>query len=237
MALDKITAGDTKGIYWIGGSKGGVGKSMLAIAALDYLLSKGEKVLLVECDTSNPDVWKMYHQEVDDTELIKLDEADGWVDFVNVCQDNPRQIIVVNTAARNNDAVTQYGATLNSSIEELGRPVVALWVINRQRDSMELLRDFVEVIPRASLHVVRNGHFGEERKFELYNDSPIRRDLVEGRGGMSLLLPDLADRVADDLYVKRLSIAKGLKALPLGNRAELGRWRSETRKVLSQVLG
>ena len=27
-------------IYWVGGSKGGVGKSMLTIATLDYLLAR-----------------------------------------------------------------------------------------------------------------------------------------------------------------------------------------------------
>ncbi|MGH7435886.1 MAG: hypothetical protein ACRENE_09450 [Polyangiaceae bacterium] len=47
-------------IYWVGGSKGGVGKSMMTLATLDYLLEQGAKVVLVECDTSNPDVWKAY---------------------------------------------------------------------------------------------------------------------------------------------------------------------------------
>jgi hypothetical protein len=48
---------------------------------------------------------------------------------------------------------------------------------------------------------------------------------------------DLADRVADDLYTQRLSIGAAAKALPIGNRAELRRWRGEVRKVLSQLLG
>ena len=61
-------------IYWIGGSKGGVGKSMMTVVILDYLLEQGEKVLLVECDTSNPDVWKAYGNEMEG-ELIDLDEA------------------------------------------------------------------------------------------------------------------------------------------------------------------
>jgi cellulose biosynthesis protein BcsQ len=43
-------------IYWVGGSKGGAGKSMMTIATVDYLLERGDKVLLVECDTSNADV-------------------------------------------------------------------------------------------------------------------------------------------------------------------------------------
>jgi len=44
-----------KPIYWVGGSKGGVGKSLVTMATLD---TSGETLLLIECDTSNPDVWK-----------------------------------------------------------------------------------------------------------------------------------------------------------------------------------
>ena len=51
-------------IYWVGGSKGGVGKSMMTIATVDYLLERGKKVLLVECDTSNPDVGNAYQDEL-----------------------------------------------------------------------------------------------------------------------------------------------------------------------------
>ncbi len=34
------------------GGKGGVGKSMTTIAALDYLLAEGSSVVLVECDNA-----------------------------------------------------------------------------------------------------------------------------------------------------------------------------------------
>lgn len=43
-------------IYFIGGDKGGVGKSFASIALIDYLLGKKQRVFLVESDTSNPDV-------------------------------------------------------------------------------------------------------------------------------------------------------------------------------------
>ena len=58
---------------------------------------------------------------------------------------------------------------------------------------------------------------------------------MEGRGGRSVTFPDLADRVADDLYSKRMSIAVASKDMPLGNRAELHRWRGEVKKMLAQV--
>ena len=223
-----------RNIYLVGGSKGGVGKSMLTIAAIDYLLSKGDPPLLIECDTSNPDVWKAYHEEIP-SETIDLDEADGWIQLVNLCDSKRDATVIINTAARNNKAVTLYGQTLDTTLAELGRKLVTLWVINRQRDVLELLKEFQAAIPNALVHVVRNAWFGEERKFELYNSSKLK-DAIEGKGGKSITFPELADRVADDIYMRRLSLGAAAKVLPLGNRAELARWRGEVKKVLAEVI-
>jgi hypothetical protein len=221
-------------IYWIGGSKGGVGKSMMTVVMLDYLIGAGEKVFLVECDTSNPDVWKAYSEKLEG-ELIDLDKAEGWIRLVNACDVHRDGVVVVNTAARNNLAVTQYGPTLDGSLEELGAKLVVFWMINRQRDSLELLTEFMDAMPSADVHVVRNGYFGDEGKFELYNTSTLRT-AIESRGGKSVTLPDLADRVADDIYCQRLALSDAAKTLPIGNRAELGRWRTKVRKVLAEVV-
>ncbi|WP_443093091.1 nucleotide-binding protein [Duganella callida] len=222
-----------KNIYLIGGSKGGVGKSLVSMATVDYLMQRDEEVLLVDADTSNPDVWKAY-KDIVRTDLLDLDKADDWIELINLCDNNPECIVVINTAARNNKGVSAYGTTLNGTLSELKRKLVTLWVINRQRDSLELLKEYMDAIPDAIVHVMRNGYFGEERKFELYNSSK-RRTLVEERGGLSLTFPDLADRVSDDIYSKRLSIALAAKDLPLGNRAELHRWRAAVKSLLDQL--
>jgi CobQ/CobB/MinD/ParA nucleotide binding domain len=215
-------------------AKGGVGKSMMTSATIDYLLDKGQSVVLVESDTSNPDVSKAYESLLP-TEVVNLDTRNGWVDFVNICDANPQAAIVVNTAARNNESVRMYGPTLDRSLEEMSRTLVVLWVINRQRDSLELLKEFMQTLLTAEVHVVRNGYFGDESQFELYNESEMRQ-CVEGRGGKSVTFPDLADCVADDLYTKRLALSTAATVLPIGNRAELGRWRGEVRKVLLQLV-
>ena len=222
-----------KNIIIVGGSKGGVGKSMVAMALMDYLLERGEKLLLIESDTANPDVWKCYREQVE-SQLVNLDDADGWIQFVNVCDSQKDRLVVVNTAARNNQGVSAHGATLNSTLVELGRRLVTLWVINRQRDSLELLKEYMDAIPGGLVHVVQNGYFGTEERFELYRGSKIR-EAVEGMGGQSVLFPNLADRVTDDLYTRRLAISTALATLPLGNKAELRRWRSEVEKVLGLV--
>ena len=73
-----------KNIYLVGGSKGGVGKSIVTMATIDYLQTLGETVLLIESDTSNPDVYKAYRDSTR-AELLDLDEADGWIQLVNLC--------------------------------------------------------------------------------------------------------------------------------------------------------
>jgi len=221
-------------IYLVGGSKGGVGKSLVSMALVDLLLARGERILLIESDTGNPDVWKAYHETVEAV-LLNLDEAAGWIELVNLCHAQPDVAVVINTAARNNKGVTAYGETLNGTLAELDRTLVTLWVINRQRDSLELLKEYMEAIGGGELHVVRNTHFGEQAKFELYNGSKLRT-LLEERGGRSLNFPDLADRVSDDLYSNRMSIASAAVEMPIGNRAELARWRTEVKKALSPLF-
>ena len=220
-------------IYIIGGSKGGVGKSLLSIALVDYLVSNNESVLLLESDTGNPDVWKAYKDSIK-CELINLDEADGWIQLVNICDENKDSIIVINTAARNNISVSKYGDTLNSTLDELKRKLVTFWIINRQRDSLEMLIEYTDTMNNSLTHVVKNGHFGDDRKFELYNNSKTKKSVEESKG-KSLYFPDLADRVSDEIYTNRMSIEGALKEMSIGNRAELNRWKNEVKNMLVGV--
>ncbi|WP_175889609.1 protein mobD [Burkholderia cepacia] len=210
-------------IYMVGGSKGGVGKSFVTLALVDYLRRTDFNVVLVETDTSNPDVMKAVHAEIE-CASCNLDDVSGWIDFVNFCDTHRDAIVVVNTAARSQAGVEQYGGTLASALDELARRLVVLWVINRQRDSLELLLKFGATFPNAITHVVRNGYFGSPDKFTLYRDSQLR-NAVEAQG-QSLDFPDLADRVADELRSQRLSVGKAAQTMHIGERAELLRWRA-----------
>jgi hypothetical protein len=146
-------------IYLVGGSKGGVGKSMVTLALADYLQRQGTPAVLLETDTSNPDVMKALRDEIK-CAAYDLDDADGWIGFVSFCDTHRGAAVIVNTAARNQTGVARYGGTLARTLAELERQLVVLWVINRQRDSLELLHIFGQTFPDTVTHVVRNGYFG-----------------------------------------------------------------------------
>ena len=87
QAIQEVSLEEAKdnGLYLVAGSKGGVGKSMVTMALVDLLREQGQNVFLVECDNSNPDVWKAHKDEIR-CELVNLDEAEGWIRFLSLAQ-------------------------------------------------------------------------------------------------------------------------------------------------------
>ena len=65
-------------IIMVGGGKGGVGKSTVVFSVVDFLLSKGEKIVLVETDDSNPDTYKSLNKLVT-SELCNLDAEETFM--------------------------------------------------------------------------------------------------------------------------------------------------------------
>ena len=224
-------------LYYVGGSKGGVGKSLVSFALVDYLVSREQHVLLMDTDTSNPDVYKA-HKDADTPALVckmrHLDDADGWADMLNTVESHPEHVVVINSAARSKEGTTDYGELLKVALAELRRDLVTFWVINRHRDSIELLHSFQHIFSDAPIHVCRNLHFGTADRFGLYNSSKIK-EKVEQRG-VTLDFPELASRVVDTLYSGRTPIWQAVADLPIGNRVELLRWRARCGEMFDSAL-
>ncbi len=222
-----------KPVYMVSGSKGGVGKSIVSMSLTHYFTRRGENLLLVDADTANPDVGKAYGKTVE-TVYINLDEKDGWMDLANLLAEHPDETVVINTPARSGEGVRLYGMLLTESMQELDRKLVTLWVINSQRDSLQLLKEYLDTVNGGTTHVMRNLYHGPERKFELYNGSKIRT-AVEAQG-KTFNFPEVADRISDQLHSERLTIQKVIEIAPIGNRAEVNRWVKECATVFDGVV-
>ena len=223
-----------RNFYLVAGSKGGVGKSLATMSLIDYLLAHDNKVFLFESDTSNPDVAKSHANTVPH-QLVDLDGRDGWIEMVNRVGELADYTCVVNTGSRSNTAVGKFSSLLEGGLSELGVDLITIWMINTQRDSVELLHDYRASLPGARIHVMRNEHCGET--FSLYDNSDIRA-AVEASGGKSHVFPALAGRVTDQLYNGRqtLQTLETAATSPLGNRMEVRRWRNQVSKVLDAVV-
>jgi hypothetical protein len=231
-------------IFMVGGSKGGVGKSIVCAALVDYLSAiRGEKVYLVESDTSNPDVGRTYFKPVDGVQQIPgeafdLDEAEGWVNLINAAEAYPDHHVVVNNAARNGKGIAAYADLLADSLRNLEREVVTFWVINQERDGLELCKKYMEMVPFGVLHIVRNEYYGNLEKFQLYEDSKLKT-IIEGQG-RSLYFPKLNSMVCDELRNNNILVPVALEdkeCFRLGSRTVLERWRERYKQMFGEVIG
>lgn len=222
-------------VFCIGNDKGGVGKSLCAMGLLDYLQSHGETPFLIEADTSNPDVWKAYGSTIDSA-TISLDDLEGWLALLDQCAAADERTIVLNQGARSGVSIERFGDRLLEGLRVLGSELVTFWVINNQRDSLELLRDYATYLPGTTIHVVRNEFFAPPERFVEYNGSKLRAD-IEAKGGRTLTMPTLATRVTSQLYGhERITLAAAATSGPFGNRIEASRWRSAVGAMFSEAL-
>lgn len=222
-------------VLFVGGDKGGVGKSMMTVAAIDYYLhrSPAERVVLVESDSANPDVGKICDSIADvEQVLADLDTEAGWLGLADCVARHPGPI-VINSAARNGAGRREYGHLLAAACQEMHRELVLAWPINRQRDSLQQLAEARGTFD-GRIIVLRNLYFGDANKFELFNGSNLRKD-IEASGGAALELPELNDRIADRMNCERISL-DALASEGMGTKLAIRVWREKVDRIMAEVL-
>jgi hypothetical protein len=216
----------------IGGGKGGVGKSMVTMGIIDVLLTNGEQVVLVESDDSNPDTHKALNKLVT-SEICNLDKEDGFIKLGNIIEANPAAYVVVNSAARATENIIEHGGIVADVVKEQKRELVMLWPINRQRDSIELLKGFLDGTNGSydATYVIKNIYFGSTEKFSLF-DASAQKNRVTG----TLDYPELNDLLADKIIDKRLAFSSAIEGLSIAERSVLTRFRNSVQKMFETVL-
>ena len=235
-------------IYVIGGGKGGVGKSITSHALVDCLRTpvldvatnpspEPNEVCYIESDDSNPDTFKAVHDSAGvHAEVCNLDNEDGYVRLVNTMGTRSNVPVVVNTAARATAALIEHGGLLAAAAQEQARKLVMLWVINRQRDSLELLRAWLDSKQAySSVYVVRNLYFGAPEKFDRYNSGRLKTEITG-----TLDLPEITSELADYITDRRLAFwterDRDGERLSLGYRLAMNSWRRRYRKAFAAML-
>jgi MinD-like ATPase involved in chromosome partitioning or flagellar assembly len=243
-AVNLATRSDTERVYFIAGSKGGVGKSMLAHVLIDQLRLRGKNILYFECDTANADVWHSLQREQGSSSgetidgvtamTVRLEEEEGWTTVVTALDEYRDHVGVIGGASRMLEGVDAHGHVLRGTLPELERDLVTLWVIDEQVDSLGPLQEHLSAFPDSLTHVVKNSHHGPDA-FSIYEDSSLRRT-IETRGGTSMFMPRLGLGVVTALYSHHLAISRAIETLPLAQRYLLKNFRKSCGQMLDPVL-
>lgn len=217
-------------IIYVGGSKGGVGKSMQAMIALHHYVSAGVQPVLIETDTSNPDVYKAYNGKGVSAYAYDIDTEKGWESTLNVIGEaldtDSTTPIVINSGARNTMAIASHGDVLNA----LGVDIVTLWVINEQLDGLVLLKDYLQTVQQR-ICIVKNGFFAADEDFDIFKKSNFSK-----KGIQSVYLPKATAATSKALYVERKALHELNVSLTFGERMLYAGWIKKADAALAQAL-
>lgn len=221
-------------VIYVGGGKGGVGKSLVSIATIDWLRHRGKNVVLVEGDAANPDAYKCY-QNLVPVHACDFDVQDGWNALGDLAEQSEDEVIVVNSGARVIEGVRRYGHVLEDCAQAGVVDLVVLWPINRLRDSIGALKDFRSVVSNGQLGVVRNLFFGPENKFTRWHDSRYAQGLVQA-GARIANLDELSDRIVDKIYDDRMPIEEIVQGGGVVDRSNVSNWRGKAHAMLDLLV-
>ena len=166
------------GVHLVVGTKAESGKTLFAVALVDYYRALGRPVIVIETDTTQPDVDDVYARQQSERLVIRsysLASAAGWHELVEfVTRYRCGYEVVVNTGAGNH-------AEIETGVREgcvaalvAGGQFVSWWLMTPDDETLESLHWYLRTMPAHTTHVVLNAGAGDDHVFPA---------MVPGTGG------------------------------------------------------
>jgi hypothetical protein len=234
-----------RNLFYVGGSKGGTGKSLVAMGLIDYLQRTypQDEILLFETDATNPDVGRLYRKTKGMTvENLALNEdEDNWANLIDLIDQSNTPHIVINSMAGANLGIEARGQFLNEALDEgiIEVEFRCLWIMNKDKDSVDLLRQYMDHIKYATVYPVKNLWFGKETDFSYYHDSNEGRyihDMVQKRGGRDFCFPVLNSKLTHRLYTQQMPFSEIRESITGGMRLSLSHWITQVNSIFGNVV-
>lgn len=161
-------------IHFIGGEKGGVGKSVVARLLAQFCIDKDIPFAAFDADPSNGSLLRFYQNYCEAVDLSRFESADTI--FTRAAEGNVRNVIV-DLPAQSDRPLEQWmdASGIADLAAESGIPLVFWHVIDECKDSVRLLGALLARYgEKASYCIVKN--LGRGKDFALFDSSPTKSE-------------------------------------------------------------
>jgi hypothetical protein len=143
---------------------------------------------------------------------------------------------LIDAPAGVSDFLREWMPSLDLALAELRRPLLRVWVMNTLVDSVIRLAKSTDLIPLEDTIVVLNGRAGAREKFIQWNNTKLRKDLIDS-GGYEIFLPALHDGTNEAVHKSQLAFGDAAHALPsFSQRVTLRAWLTACSDAFEPVL-
>ena len=164
-------------IHFIGGEKGGVGKSLVARILAQYLIDHERPFLGFDTDQSHGALMRFYAGYASPVVVDRYESLDV---IVEAAAEDPHRSILVDLAAQTQDALTQWmdDSGLLELSSELGLTITYWHVMDSGRDSVDLLKKLLDRFGSRLNYVLVQNHIRGDN-FELLDASGEKQRALE----------------------------------------------------------
>lgn len=157
-------------IHFIGGEKGGVGKSMTSRLLAQYLIDKGAPFIGLDSDQSHGTFSRFYS---DFASPLIIDDYDSLDQLVILAQENPQNDVIVDLAAQTSARLGKWieESDALSLFQELDCQVYLWHVMDDGADSVNLLTQLINRYPQEFVKLVVVTNLGRGTCFEHFEKS------------------------------------------------------------------
>lgn len=221
------------------GDKGGTGKSIVCRFTVDYFIGRNENPLVIDTDTSNPDVARSYlnaDKSGKNCEVLALntDTEAGFTRLLDVILSTSasQRPVVINCGARDQIGKATFGPAIDALCRDEKLDLVVLWTLDAKQICVEQLRKFLANVAHKTAIIKNLGMVDDDpARFDFFSETKISKKLP------SIFFPRLTNATIMALDTPRCHAVHELNdALTMGERY-MARRRIETaRSAIAEAL-
>ncbi|QJC56458.1 Protein TraL [Polaromonas vacuolata] len=227
-------------INFIGGEKGGVGKSVTARVLAQYFIDKGLAFTGFDTDRSHHSFNRFY---ADYASPVMVDNYEGLDLIVSAFEDNPQQNVIVDLAAQTSSPLAKWigDASLLELFVEMGIRVNFWHVMDDGRDAVDLLGKLIDTYGKGPNYIVVKNQ-GRGTDFVLLKNSYALQK-AESVGAQVIELPRLHDASMRKIDQHNTSFWKAVNdresphSLGILERQRVKTWLKNCYQVFDQIPG
>lgn len=219
-------------IHFVGGEKGGVGKSMTSRLLAQYLIDAERQFIGFDTDQSHGTFSRFY---ADFASSLIVDNYDSMDQMILVAEKNPDADLIIDLAAQTSTKLEKWidESDALALLHELGRQVYLWHVMDDGADSMALLENLLNRYQQQSVQLVIVNNLGRGDNFDHFEKSDIYRKAQE-RGAVFVRLAKLQSNLVQKIDFSNTSFWAAANNPEVMNIIERSRVRVWLRDIYAQ---
>jgi hypothetical protein len=225
------------GVHFIGGEKGGVGKSMTARLLAQYLIDNGRPFIGFDADGSHSTFSRFYDEF---SSQVNVEDYEGLDDILAAAERHPHSDLVVDLAAQSSTALNRWidESDALTAFEELHH-IVNFWhVMDDGADSMRLLEKLLDEHSSGIARLVVVLNEGRGNSFDQFEQSELYQR-AKGRYAVFFRLPKLSPKLAQKIDFNNMSFwaaGNNRELFSIGERQRVRTWLKRSYAALEAAV-